>query len=110
MEAFDIRPRPIYKAESPVRDPKYLGFIRKLCCVICGSYRAVEAAHFGGHGLGQRASDLDALPLCRNHHRTGAASYHELGGRRFIEVWSLNVELHQKQCQRAYERVKGRAA
>ena len=108
--AFEITPRPIYRAESPARDKKYLAFLRRLCCVICGSYRLVEAAHFGPHGIGQKSSDLDALPLCRKHHRVGAASYHELGARRFIEVWSLNVALHQRQCRESYQKITGRAA
>ena len=28
-----------------------------------------EAAHTGPHGLGQKSSDLSAIPLCRVHHR-----------------------------------------
>jgi len=110
MEAFELKPRAIYKAGPPVRDPKYRAFLRKLCCVVCGSYRLVEAAHFGPHGTGQKSSDLDALPLCRRHHRTSAASYHELGARRFIEVYNLNVAAHQKQCREGHERLKGRTA
>lgn len=76
--------------------------VRKLCCVVCGSYRAVEAAHFGGHGMGQRASDHDSLPLCVKCHRIGPHSYHVLGGRCFIDFHSLNVFLHQKRLQEFY--------
>lgn len=104
MDAFDIKRRPIYRAERPVRDSKYLAYIRKLCCVACGSYRCIEAAHFGARGLGQKSSDLEALPLCLKCHRMGPKSYHTLGARRFVEVHAVNVELHQKQCQEAYRR------
>lgn len=105
MDAFQIQPRPMYRAEKPVRDPKYLAFVRKLCCVVCGSYRLVEAAHFGPHGIGQKSSDLEALPLCLRCHRTGPQSYHTLGARRFVDVHNLNVELHQKQCREGYRRI-----
>ena len=109
MEAFEIQRRPIYRAGKPVRDERYLAFLRKLCCIACGSFRSVEAAHFGPHGIGQKASDLDALPLCRKCHRTGPRSYHVLGARRFVEVHALNVELHQAQCRESYRQI-GRAA
>jgi hypothetical protein len=103
-DAFEVQRRPIYKAERPVRDPKYLAMLRKLCCVVCGSFRSVEAAHMGPHGMAQKSSDLDALPLCVKCHRIGPKSYHVLGARRFIEVHALNVELHQKQCRTFYEK------
>ncbi len=93
-----------------MRDPKFLAFIRKLCCVICGSYRLIEAAHFGAHGLGQKASDEDALPLCLRCHRTGPHSYHVLGARRFIEFHQLNVEFHRAQIREVWKRLKGRVA
>lgn len=93
-----------------MRDAKYLSFIRKLCCVVCGSYRGVEAAHFGAHGMGQKASDLDTLPLCYKCHRTGSRSYHVLGARRFVEVHNLNVELHQRECREGYQRIREKIA
>jgi len=108
MSAFELAPRPIYQPEAPVRDRRYLVFLRQLCCVVCTSRRHVEASHFGPRGLGQRASDTDALPLCRKCHRTGSASYHVLGARRFVEVHSLNVELHQRQCREGYARIARR--
>lgn len=104
MNAFQLTPRPIYQPDPPARDPKYLTFLRRLCCVVCGAFRWVEAAHFGPRGMGQKASDYDALPLCRRCHRTGVGSYHELGARRFVEVHSLNVQLHQRQCRAGYRR------
>lgn len=102
--AFEISPRPIYKAEKPIRDPKYLAMVRKLCCIVCGSYRLVEAAHFGAHGIGQKSSDHDALPLCLKHHQTGPHSYHVLGARRFIEFHALDVRKHQKRIQKFYRK------
>jgi len=76
---------------KPLRDSRYLAWIRTLPCVICGSRRGVEAAHTGPRGLGQKASDTSAIPLCHRHHRTGNDSYHHLGARRFAQVHKLDV-------------------
>ena len=43
-QASQISPRPIYKAEKPVRDPMYLRFLRKLPCILCLKSRTVDAA------------------------------------------------------------------
>ena len=62
-EATQIQPRPIYKAEKPVRDPLYRRFIKRLPCVAC---------------------DLKCIPLCRKCHEAfdadpyGFASKHKL--------------------------------
>ena len=76
---------------KPVRNPGYLRWIRTLPCAVCRTTRGVEAAHTGPHGLGQKSSDLSAIPLCARHHRTGPDSYHKLGPRKFAEVHQLNV-------------------
>ena len=76
---------------EPVRNPGYLQWIRTLPCSVCGTRRAVEAAHTGPHGLSQKSSDLSAIPLCGRHHRTGDDSYHKLGPRKFAEVHRLDL-------------------
>jgi hypothetical protein len=76
---------------KPIRNPGYLRWIRTLPCSVCRTTRAVEAAHTGPHGLGQKSSDLSAIPLCSRHHRSGDDSYHKLGPRKFAEVHRLNV-------------------
>lgn len=78
---------------KPVRNPGYLRWIRTLPCSVCRTTRAVEAAHTGPHGLGQKSSDLSAIPLCARHHPTGDDSYHKLGPRKFAEVHQLNVRV-----------------
>jgi len=55
--------------------------------------------------MGQKASDLDALPLCLRCHRTGPKSYHTLGARRFKGVHELDMEGLQKQCREGYRRI-----
>jgi hypothetical protein len=76
---------------KPARSPGYLQWIRSLPCSVCRTTRAVEAAHTGPHGIGQKSSDLAAIPLCAKHHRTGNDSYHKLGPRKFAELHQLNI-------------------
>ena len=76
---------------KPARNPGYLRWIRMLPCSVCRTTRTVEAAHTGPHGLGQKSSDLSAIPLCARHHRIGDDSYHKLGPGKFAEVHRLNV-------------------
>ena len=111
QQAFQIASRAMYQGSKPVRDPAYLRFVRMLCCVVCGSYRHIEAAHFGGHGIGQKASDVDTLPLCLRCHRLGPHSYHTLGARRFVEFHDLDVLAHQERLRQFYaEKLKGKVA
>ena len=60
-----------------IRNGKHLAFIRTLPCVVCGTYRGVEAAHvkmgnplYGkSHpGGAAKADDAFSLPLCMRHH------------------------------------------
>jgi hypothetical protein len=76
---------------KPVRNPKYLAWIRTHPCVVCGASRGIEASHTGPHGLGQKSPDSSAIPLCAKHHRTGNDSYHKLGPRKFSQVHSLDI-------------------
>ncbi len=76
---------------KPVRNPKYLAWIRTQPCLVCGSRRWVEAAHTGPHGLGQKSPDTSAVPLCARHHRTGNDSYHRLGPRKFCDRHNLDL-------------------
>jgi len=76
---------------KPVRNPKYLAWIRTQPCLVCGSTRWIEAAHTGPHGLGQKSPDTSAVPLCAKHHRTGNDSYHRLGPRKFGDIHNLDL-------------------
>src|SRR5438094_1944810 len=76
---------------KPQRDAKYLAWIRKQPCLVCGTRWRIEASHTGPRGLAQKSSDRSAIPLCARHHRTGDDSYHKLGPRKFSEVHQLNL-------------------
>jgi hypothetical protein len=69
--------KPRITKQAPVKESKYLAFIRTLPCVVTGT-TPVEAAHVSyaaaewgalGRGKGQKASDRWALPLCPDKHR-----------------------------------------
>jgi hypothetical protein len=64
---------------NPGDDAQYLKWLRAQACIVCASGRYVEAAHVGARGLGQTCPDRQAVPLCREHHRTGKAAHHVLG-------------------------------
>ena len=71
---------------GPERCADYLAWIRTLPCILCGTSAGVEAGHtnaLGPRGLGQKASDFSAIPLCADHHRKLPSSYHRLGEERF---------------------------
>ncbi len=59
------------RRSSRVRDPGYLQAVAGLPCVLnaLDCHGATEAHHMGIRGLGQKASDLTAIPFCTLHHR-----------------------------------------
>jgi hypothetical protein len=70
----------MYQIVRPTRDRHYLKFIRQFPCVGCGNKsRRTDAMHTGSHGMGQKASDADALPGCRSCHQ----QLHEVGSMKF---------------------------
>jgi hypothetical protein len=73
---------------TPPRSPDWLSFIRSLPCLVCGSMRNVEAAHFPGlRGMAQKRSDFETGPLCRVHHQ----EQHRIGWPRFIQTYGLDI-------------------
>jgi len=84
--------------KQPARSPKYLAWIRTFPCLLCRRLRGVEAAHSGPHGIGQKASDFSALPLCSDCHREGKFSYHNLGPKFF----ALHGLLRREELVMAY--------
>jgi sugar phosphate isomerase/epimerase len=63
-----IAQRPLYIQAPPIRDENYKRWIRSWPCLVCARRFAIEAAHTGPHGTGQKASDLNTIPLCKEHH------------------------------------------
>jgi hypothetical protein len=107
--ATRVKPRADgYQPGRPIRNERYLAFIRRLACCACSSTRNVEAAHTGPHGLGQKSSDLSAIPLCFRCHRADSDSLHAVGPAKFAADRGLDIgkltgyyqELFVRSCTR----------
>ena len=59
-----------------VRNPEYLVWVRGLTCVSCGIDKSTEAHHMGARGMGQKCSDLEAVPMCSACHH----AWHDANG------------------------------
>ena len=76
---------------GPPRNPRYRAWVRSKPCLVCGTHREVEACHTGPHGLSQKSSDFQCIPLCSHHHRTGNDALDRIGPKRFQEVHGLDT-------------------
>ena len=58
---------------KPHRDRRYLDYLRTCPCVVTGRYAtesmAVDPAHIGPHGMGQKTDDYYAIPLLHEVHQ-----------------------------------------
>lgn len=71
------------------RDPGYLAWLHQCPCLVCG-VRPIQAHHAGPRGLGQKAPDRLAVPLCWHHHaRESPASIHSLGPEKFEQLYKI---------------------
>ena len=103
MSAFQINPGPLYRPSVIVRDERYKAFLRGFPCVGCGTMRkAREAAHIGPHGLSQKASDLDCLPMCGECHRSGPQALHKIGPVKFQEKRGIDFAALARIFRRFY--------
>ncbi len=69
----DDPPAMYLRKPKPIRweSEKYLSFVRKLPCRVCGKTAGI-AHHLIGHGegkMGGKASDMFTFPLCHEHHQ-----------------------------------------
>ena len=101
-----IRPGQMYQKSTPVRDREYLRFIKRLPCVSCLRTWWIDPAHTGPHGIGQKASDLDTIPLCRRCHNDYDANPHQFAERHHLDIPAL-IQMFNSFYQ---TKMKGRAA
>ena len=106
--AYQIAAGQLYTATAPEQDAAYRRFVRGHRCIVCGAYRPIETAHTGPKGLGQKSSDRNVIPLCVQHHRTGAGSLHALGPVRFEERHRLVIAEIRAQLNAEYEELLAR--
>ena len=52
----------------PIRDKKYIKFIKELSCIVCQAPPPSDPHHSETGGRGTKASDTTAIPLCHAHH------------------------------------------
>lgn len=109
LKRSPLKRRP--RKKRPTDDPTYLAWIRSLPCIIpnCSFvgklFYHIEAHHAGDHGLGQKAPDRTAIPLCNFHHREGRSSAHELG-KFFWQFHRLDRAVITSKLNNQYERYK----
>ena len=104
-DLFEIRPRPIYRAEKPVRDREYRRYVKQHPCVACRKTWRVDPCHTGPHGIGQKACDLKCIPLCRTCH-----DLYDADPQGFARENGLNVALIVARLNRAYFAKPGKKA
>jgi hypothetical protein len=83
---MQVAQRPLYIQAPPVRSEDYKRWIRSWPCLVCVTWRRIEACHVGPHGLGQKASDLKTVPLCKEHHAELHQGVQEFQERHQIEL------------------------
>lgn len=67
-QAYRVNSKPIQREGKPVRDREYLRFVRSMPSAVSGRY-GCDPCHVGAHGLGQKSSDLNCIPLTPIEHR-----------------------------------------
>jgi len=67
IQPMAVRSERMYCGSRPVRDPKYLRYIKRQASVVSG-FGGCDPAHTGPHAVGQKSSDLTAIPLTRKEH------------------------------------------
>jgi hypothetical protein len=82
--------------QKTFRSKSYLQFIRSQPCIICG--KKSEAHHSETGGMGIKASDLTAIPLCRFHH----TQWHTIGRQTFLSRYDINITHLQLVCMMEY--------
>jgi hypothetical protein len=96
-----IRSERMYCGTRPVRDPKYLQFIKRQASVVSG-LGPCDPCHTGPHATSQKSSDRSAIPLTRREHDRfdadprGFAELHQLDIPalilQFNELYDCNME------------------
>ena len=95
MMAYRVVTRPLLRSTKPVRSPQYLAWIRKQPSVVSHLW-PVEACHTGIHGLKQKASDLDCIPLTKREHAAFDKDPQAFVALHGLDIGKLIVEFNQR--------------
>lgn len=103
---------PNFKQPKAVKDPKYVGYVKQLPCVICEAYgepygQAPSDAHHPicGRFSQAKAPDHTVIPLCKAHHQTGEHGKPSVHGHRaaFVEAYGPDTEYIDITRDRVFE-------
>lgn len=86
--AYRINSPSLTLLPRPGRNKAYRAWIRKQPCAISGKAWNIDFAHTGPRGLGQKANDLDGVPLNREVHR----QYHAWGRTKFEQHYRISID------------------
>tara|TARA_R110002126_G_scaffold36801_3_gene111611 strand:+ start:4420 stop:4800 length:381 start_codon:yes stop_codon:yes gene_type:complete len=69
------------KKTKTAQEKKHLSHIAELGCIACAKLGWLDSPAEIHHiknktGIGRKASNFEAIPLCPEHHRNGSLSYH----------------------------------
>ena len=71
-------------------DKEYMGMVADLGCIVCHNQgncdSPAEIHHIGNGTMGKRSSNVDIIPLCHIHHRTGNNGIAVHAGRKSFEA------------------------
>ena len=70
----------------PIRDKKYIKFIREFSCVVCQAPPPSDPHHSETGGRGTKASDTTCIPLCHRHH----FQVHQVGKQSFAKMYDID--------------------
>lgn len=70
--------RAVAKPTKPARSLAYREWVKRQACCNCFAQGPSDPHHEGPHGLGQKTSDFNCVPLCRTCHRWLTDSAHHL--------------------------------
>lgn len=82
-----------------------MAFIKMQPCMCCGRKYGTEAAHCGDRAFGQKCSDLETLPLCKDDHTEGKHSHHK-DAKHFWEFWGIDRDAMFKKYQQMYANLR----
>jgi hypothetical protein len=88
------------KTKRPrAEDGRHLKFLRSLPCCVCGTHKAIEAAHIRmgslphgkpTSGTSEKPSDRWAVPLCADHHQLLPDAQHHIGEEAFWKKHNID--------------------
>lgn len=82
-------------------NPKYLAHLRRSPCCCCGADAPSDPAHTGSRdkGIGTKAWDIDAIPLCRRCHNR----YHQIGEWAWLEETGIKLADERRKARAGFE-------